>query len=284
MIRQYYQLTKPGIIKGNAITAIAGFLFAANGNVNIILLFQMLVGISLVVASGCVFNNYIDRKIDKKMIRTHNRALATGEIPVINALVYGSILGILGVGILLFYANFITASIAILGFFFYVVMYSFWKRKSVYGTLVGSISGAVPPVVGYVAVTNRLDVGAILLFVTLTLWQMPHFYAIAIYRMKDYGEAGIPVLPIVSGVKAAQIHILLYICAFIVVCALFTFLGFAGYAYLVVVSLLNIIWLAIGIRGLSATDHTRWAKKMFGFSLLTLLVFCVMISINAFLK
>ena len=243
----------------------------------------MLMGICLVIASGCVFNNYIDRNIDRKMVRTRDRALATGAMATKIALIYGSILGLLGVATLLFFTNLLTAFIAIVGFLFYVVLYSIWKRKSEYGTLVGSVSGAVPPVVGYVAVTNNFDIGAVLLFAVLVMWQMPHFYAIAIYRMKDYGDALIPVLPIVKGIKAAKKQILIYICLFIVTTASLFLFGYTGYAYLVVVSLVSLIWLGIGAHGFKAKDEVRWAKKMFGFSLLNLLAFCIMLSIDAFI-
>jgi len=283
VINSYYQLTKPGIIKGNAITALAGFFLASHGMVNIYLLVAMLVGISLIIASGCVFNNYIDRRIDKKMGRTRDRALVTGTIPVTNALMFGALLGLGGVSLLLVYVNFLTALAGIIGFFFYVGVYSVWKRKSMYGTLVGSISGAIPPVVGYVAVANRLDIGALLLFLVLVTWQMPHFYSIAIYRMSDYASASIPVLPIVRGIRNTKIQILLYIFAFIVVTSLFTLLAHVGYLYLIVVSLVSLVWLYIGVKGFNAKDEIKWAKKMFGFSLLSLLVFCIMVSVDSFM-
>lgn len=281
MLRNYYLLTKPGIIRGNIIAAIAGFFFAARGNINIFLLIEMVLGLSLVIASGCVFNNYIDRKIDRKMARTQKRALAASTISVKNALIFGTVLGILGVAVLLS-INVLTTVTASLGFFFYVVVYSIWKRKSEYGTLVGSLSGAIPPVVGYVAVTNGFDLGGLLLFAVLVAWQMPHFYSIAIYRRNDYRQAGIPVLPIVRGVNNARIQILFYICAFIVVTSLFTFLGYAGYVYLMTISLVGLVWLYIGIKGFNAKNEIVWAKKMFGFSLLNLLAFCIMLSLDSF--
>ena len=282
MIKEYYTLTKPGIIKGNAITAIAGFLLASRGNINFVLFAQAIVGISFVVASGCVFNNYIDRKIDRKMERTKKRSLVTGAIPLKNAILFGAILGIAGVWIM-FYTNFLTVLIASLGFFFYVVMYSIFKRRSPFGTIVGSISGAVPPVVGYVAVTNHLDMGALLLFSILVIWQMPHFYAIAIFRLEDYKAAGIPVLPIIKGMKETKKQMLIYIVAFIAVAALFTVFSYTGYFYLVIIILLGAYWFWFGIKSFKSVDDVRWARKMFGLSLLNLLGFCIMLSIDSFL-
>jgi len=216
MIKDYYSLTKPGIIFGNAIPAVAGFFLASKGHPNAGLFIAMLVGISFVIASACVFNNYIDRDIDKFMARTKKRALPTGIISGRNALLYAIVLGVIGFSLLLFYTNLLTTFVGFVGFFVYIVLYGISKRRSVYGTIVGSIAGAVPPVVGYVAVTNNFDMGALLLFLILVIWQMPHFYAIAIFREDDYAAASIPVLPIKQGIKATKIHMVLYIAAFLI--------------------------------------------------------------------
>lgn len=244
----------------------------------------MLLGMSLVIASACVINNFIDRSIDEKMERTKNRALVKHKISSRSAIIYAIILGLLGFTILIFYTNLLTAFIGLVGFFFYVVMYSIWKRKSIHGTLVGSISGAVPPVAGYCAASNQLDAGAIILFLILVIWQMPHFYAIAIFRLKDYANASIPVLPVKMGIKTTKIHILLYIVAFIVASfTLFSF-GYVGYLYLVVMSLLGLIWLWMGLKGFKTENDDLWAKKMFRMSLIIITLFSVIISVEGFLK
>ncbi len=232
MFKAYYQLTKPGIIYGNAITTVAGFFLASKGHFNLGLFLAALIGISLVIASGCVFNNYIDKDLDATMERTKNRALVTGAISVRGAIVFGAILGLLGLATLGLLTNTLTAEIALLGLFFYVVLYSLAKRRSVYGTIVGSISGAVPPVVGYCAVTGRFDLGALILFLILVFWQMPHFYAIAIFRQQDYTAAGLPVLPVVKGLRTTKIHILFYILAFTIAAAALYIFKFAGIAVL----------------------------------------------------
>src|SRR3990167_1364451 len=196
MIRAYYMLTKPGIILGNIITTTAGFFLASKGHVNWVLFLFTFFGLSLLIGSACVFNNYIDRKYDKKMERTKNRALAKGLIAPWKALVFGSFLAVLGAFLLFTYINFIAATLSIIGFVVYVTMYSFYKYHSSHGTLVGSLAGAIPPVVGYIAASFHLDLGAVLLFLILVFWQMPHFYSIAIYRMREYAAAGVPVLPL----------------------------------------------------------------------------------------
>ncbi|MES2971779.1 MAG: heme o synthase [Patescibacteria group bacterium] len=282
-LKTYYKLTKPGIIYGNSITAAAGFMLASNGHINFKLLVSMLAGISLVMASGCVYNNVIDRDIDKKMKRTKNRALVTGEVTAQNALMFASVLGIAGITFLITQTNKLTAVVALIGLLTYVVLYGIGKRRSVHGTVIGSISGAVPPVVGYCAVTNRFDLGALLLFLILVCWQMPHFYAIATYRIKDYANAGLPILTVKKGVEAAKKQMIVYILAFIAATIILHATGYTGYTYLVVVSFAGFAWLRLALQGLKTDNNERWARKLFGFSLIVLLTFSVMISLDSFL-
>lgn len=282
-LKAYYQLTKPGIIRGNAITASAGFFLAARGNVDIWLFLAMLGGISLIIASGCVFNNYIDRDIDKKMKRTKNRSLATGQLSGRSALVYASTLGIIGTALLAVYTNTLTLLVALFGFFAYVIVYGIAKRKSVHGTVVGSVSGAVPPVVGYLAVTNNFDPAALLLFLILVAWQMPHFYAIALYRQKEYEAANIPVLPIVKGHSATKKQILYYIIVFSFFVFSLTYFKYTGIIYTLAMAVACFMWIRIAIKDYKSAQVDAWARKLFGFSLLVLLIFSTMISLEAWL-
>ncbi len=287
MIKNYYTLTKPGIIYGNAITALGGFFLASKGHIDLILLCATILGLSLIIASSCVLNNYIDRDIDERMERTKGRALVQGTIALRNAIIFAIVLGVVGTHLLFAYTNMLTLFIALLGVFFYVVVYSLWtKRQTVYGTLVGSISGAVPPVVGYVAVTGSLDVGALILFLILCLWQMPHFYAITIYRYDDYLGAGVPVLPIVKGIRETKIHITLYIAALMLALYALYAYGYTGKIYLIVMLLLTIGWLVMSLRGFShkndVTDapNIKWARGVFLFSLVIIMMFSLTISVG----
>ena len=285
MIKAYYELAKPGIIYGNAITAVGAYFLAARGHGNIGTFLAMLLGISLVIGSACVCNNFLDRDIDKKMQRTKKRALVTHAISGPQSLLFAAVLGILGLLLLGVYNNFLTATVALFGFLMYVAVYTPIKRLSVYGTLVGSISGAVPPIVGYCAATNRLDLGAGILFLILVFWQMPHFYAIAMYRLHDYTEANIPVLPIVSGMRVTKIHIVSYIAALLVAVIGLTLTHFAGYTVAIVLVGITVFWLLKGIKGLtsSSIQDATWARGMFFFSLIVILVLCGMLSLNSFL-
>ncbi|AIA50078.1 protoheme IX farnesyltransferase [Serratia sp. FS14] len=281
MIKQYLQVTKPGIIFGNLISVVGGFLLASKGSIDYPLFLATLVGVSLVVASGCVFNNYIDRDIDKKMERTKNRVLVKGLIAPSVTLVYATVLGIAGFALLYIAANPLAMWLAVMGFVVYVGVYSLYmKRHSVYGTLIGSLSGAAPPVIGYCAVTNEFDAGALILLAIFSLWQMPHSYAIAIFRFKDYQAANIPVLPVVKGISVAKNHITVYILAFMIATLMLTLVGYAGYKYLIVAAAVSVWWLGMALRGYKTENDSVWARKLFVFSIVAITSLSVMMSID----
>ncbi|AVK35212.1 heme o synthase [Morganella morganii] len=281
MMKQYLQVTKPGIIFGNLISVVGGFLLASKGDIDYPLFIATLLGVSLVVASGCVFNNYIDRDIDSVMERTKNRPLVRGLIDPKISLVYASALGIAGMALLLVAANVVAMLIAVVGFVVYVGVYSLYmKRKSVYGTLVGSLSGAAPPVIGYCAVTGQFDTGALILLLIFSLWQMPHSYAIAIFRFKDYQAANIPVLPVIKGISVAKNHIILYIIAFMFATLMLAISGYAGYKYLIVAAAVSVWWLGMALSGYKTTNDRVWARKLFVFSIVAITSLSVMMSVD----
>lgn len=281
-LKRYVQVIKPGIIFGNLISAAGGFLLAAQGQVNWLLMLATLAGLSLVVASGCAINNWIDRDIDGKMQRTRKRVLVTGAMTGKAAMAHGIVLGLAGFAVLWFGTNPLVAGITLFGFVIYVGVYSLYmKRHSVYGTLVGSLSGAVPPVAGYCAVTGRFDSGALILMVMFSLWQMPHSYAIAIFRLQDYQAAGIPVLPVVKGIERAKQQIVLYILAFAVATIMLAVGGYAGYGYLAVACATSLWWLKMALAGYEPRiDERIWARKVFFFSIITITALSVMMAVD----
>lgn len=280
-MKQYLLITKPGIIFGNLISVAGGFFLASRGDIDVALFLATAIGISLVIASGCVLNNYIDRDIDSKMERTRNRVLVRGLIPAKNAVIYGSLLGIIGITLLYATTNMLTVWLSLFGFAIYVGAYSLYlKRNSVYGTLIGSLSGAAPPVIGYCVVSNEFDMGAVILLVMFSLWQMPHSYAIAIFRLKDYTAASIPVLPVKKGILATKKHIVLWIVAFVIAAVMLTLSGYTGNHYLVVAGVISIYWLGMALAGYKTNDDQVWAKKLFMFSIVTITALSVMMSID----
>jgi len=280
ILRDYYALTKPGIIYGNALAAIAGFFIAVHKHVDFRICILMLLGISLIVASGCVFNNFIDRDIDAKMERTKNRPLVRGAVSPHNAIAFGIFLSLLGAATL-YFTNILTVAVAFFGLFIYVIVYSLWcKRNTLHATVIGAVAGAVPPIVGYTAVSHSLDLGALILFLILFTWQMPHAVAIAIRRLDDYKAAGIPVMPVALGIMPAKAQMLAYSVAFFIASTALGLAGYAGVMYLAGMAVAGSIWFALCLQGFWAKDEKTWAKKVFMFSLILILVFCALSALN----
>jgi protoheme IX farnesyltransferase len=278
----YLQITKPGIIMGNLISVVGGFLLAARGEIDLLLMFSTLVGLSLVVASGCAINNCIDRDIDALMQRTCKRATVTGVVSARAALIFGLLLGIAGFSLLALFTNGVALLFAAIGYGVYVGLYSLYmKRHSVYGTLVGSFSGAVPPVVGYCAVTEQIDAGTMILLLLFSLWQMPHSYAIAIFRFNDYAVANIPVLPVAQGIAKAKLHIVLYIAVFALVSILLPLSGYTGIAFMAVACATSFWWLAMALRGYRQDININsWARQVFVFSIITISALSVAMALD----
>ncbi|ASM54865.1 MULTISPECIES: heme o synthase [Pseudoalteromonas] len=282
MFRRYLSVTKPGIIMGNLISVAGGFLLASRGDINPWLMVATLIGLSLVVASGCAINNVIDRDIDIAMARTRTRVTVTGEMSAMAALCHGVVLGIIGFGLLIAYTTPAAVFFAAFGYFIYVGVYSLYmKRNSVYGTFIGSLSGAVPPVVGYCAVSGEFDMGALILLVMFSLWQMPHSYAIAIFRFKDYQAAGIPVLPVAQGIDKAKRHIVLYIAIYALVVMLLPISGYTGAAFMAVACITSFWWLLMALRGYRRNiDISGWARQVFAFSIINITALSIAMAVD----
>ena len=282
MFKKYLFLTKPGILFGNFVTTLGGYFLAAQGSVDFLLLLITLLGTTLVVASGCVVNNVIDQDIDQKMQRTQNRAMVKKSISVPVALVYSLVLGVIGFSILWFWVNAYAFLFAVIGFVVYVVLYSLWtKRTTIHQTVIGSISGASPPVIGYTAVSNEFDLAALLIFIGYALWQMPHSWAIAVYRFDDYKNAGIPILPVARSVLRTKIESLIYVILFTIsMNALFVY-GYTNWLYLVILNALCIYWFYIGVLGFKAENDQLWAKRFFLFSVILITIISICFSFTS---
>ncbi|ADP66851.1 protoheme IX farnesyltransferase [Buchnera aphidicola str. TLW03 (Acyrthosiphon pisum)] len=286
MFKNYIEITKPGIIIGNSTLITGGFLFASrHAAFNYVLFIYTILGASLVIASACVFNNLIDIDIDKKMKRTSNRVLSKKLLPVFSVFNFAIFLGVLGLSILGCLVNFISMSLAVFGFFIYVVLYTmFYKRRSFYSTFIGSFSGSTPSVIGYTAVSNTIDICSILLFVIVIFWQMSHFYSISIMRIKDYREAKIPVFSVVKGVAITKKHIFFYVLNFSFFSSLFTFLGYLSYNFLLLSSIVNFYWSFLSYSNIKKNNDKKNARKLFYFSIIVIVFFNFLISIDVFFK
>jgi protoheme IX farnesyltransferase len=265
---------------------VAGFLFAASyfREFDAGLFLAAVIGTALIIASACVLNNYYDRDIDSRMERTKSRPSASGAVPGRNIVLWSAVLGIVGLAILILWTNWLVVALGIIGFIVYVWLYGRWgKRQSVHGTLVGSISGAMPITAGYCAVSGQLDAGAILVFLAIFFWQMPEFYSISIYRRKEYAAAKVPVISVVRGVERTKQEIFIYTILFAIATLLLTPLGYTGWIYFGLMAILNIYWLRLAWQGFIAKDNDAWARKNFHFSLVILMAYSLLIAVGPLL-
>ncbi len=262
---------KTGIIKSNLIPMIAALMLAIyTYNLNFIdnipnIIFAF-IGSALIIGAAGTFNNLYDRDIDAKMKRTQSRPTVTGELNSKLVFIVAIVLLIVGL-VLLSLTSYLAAFLGLLGVFFYTVPYTMWtKRKTIWNTEVGSISGAMPPLIGWAAVSPDIwHPAAWALFFIMVIWQMPHFYAIAIRKRDDYAAAGIPMLPVVKGIRRTYIQTNIYL----IILTLTSFL-FAPISWgLTLVSLiLAVIWLWLSFVGYHKMEGKTWATKMFVYSLL----------------
>lgn len=240
-------------------------------------------GIAFIIASACVVNNVLDRDIDKRMNRTSKRDVASGAISVPKALLFAGLLGLVGFTAILILTNPLTFLLGIIAYIWYVVIYGLAKRKTVFSTIIGGVAGALPPVAGYTALMGHIDMAAIILFLILFFWQMPHFYAIAMFRQADYVSAKLPIWSVVYGMKSTKRQIMLFAILYAITATLLTFFGYTGVVYLLVSLSLSIYWLSRGIVYYKTLDDIKWARKMFGASLLVLLAMCLLIAVGGYL-
>ena len=267
--KDFLSLIKIGIVNSNLITTFTGMWLALHisglsflGNLNTVLL--TLIGSSLIIAGSCAINNYYDRDIDHLMERTKVRPTVTGKIQPNQALWSGILLIALGL-IMLLMTTVMAAVIGFIGVFTYVVLYTMWtKRRYTINTVVGSVSGAVPPLIGWTAVEGHIGVVAWVLFMILFIWQIPHFLALAIKKTEDYRAANIPMLPVVHGFEVTKRQIIVWVACLL---PLPFFLGSLGLPIVILGTLLNVGWLVLGLMGFRMKNIMKWATLMFVYSL-----------------
>lgn len=231
--RQYYELTKPGVVKLLVFTAVAGMLLATPGMVPLDILLFGTLGIGLASASAAAINHVLDRRIDAQMARTQGRPLPTGRMGHRAAMTFAIVLGLISMVILWGFVNPLTAVLTFLSLIGYAVVYTVYlKRATSQNIVIGGAAGAAPPLLGWVAVNNEVGAGALLLFLIVFLWTPPHFWALAIARKDEYAKAGIPMLPVTHGVELTRQFILYYTILLVLISVMPYFIGMSGVLYL----------------------------------------------------
>jgi len=279
VVLDYVSLAKPRIIPLLLITALGGMMMAERGWPSTRLVVLTLLGGALAAAGAGAINCWIDRDIDGEMLRTRRRPLPDGRIAPAHALLFGIVLGLLAFVLLAFWVNVLAATLAISGLLFYVFVYTLWlKRSTVQNIVIGGAAGAIPPVVGWAAVTHRVDLTAVYLFAIIFLWTPPHFWALALRLRGDYARAKVPMLPVVHGEAAARRQIVGYTLVLVAVTLAIVLTGVLGPVYLVGAALLGAAFVALAVANLLARRQ-RWSRILFDYSIAYLgLLFAVMVA------
>jgi protoheme IX farnesyltransferase len=280
VLRDYYELGKPRIVLLLLVTTAASMVMAAHGMPPLHIALWTLLGGALSAASAGAYNCVIDRDIDRVMRRTMTRPVATGRISVRNALIAATLAGIAGFCVLYLFVNPLAAWLSLGGNLFYVLIYTIWlKRRTPQNIVIGGAAGAVPPLVGWAAVTHQIGAPALGLFAIIFLWTPPHFWALSLITNADYDKAGIPMFPNVYGIERTKREILFYTLVLVGVTLTLVDVHVMGAIYGVAATILGAVFVYYAIK-LAGDETRRWARGLFKFSLLYLALICAAMVID----
>ncbi|MDH5648804.1 MAG: heme o synthase [Gammaproteobacteria bacterium] len=267
LFREYLSLTKPRVVALIVFTAIVGMFLSTPGAVPINILILATLGIGLAAGSAASLNHVLDQKADAIMARTQHRPLPRGELSSVEAISFAVVLGVISMGILLIWVNMLTAVLTFLSLIGYSVIYTMYlKRATPQNIVIGGAAGAAPPVLGWAAVTGEVTAHSLLLFLIIFVWTPPHFWALALYREKEYAKVNIPMLPVTHGSQFTRLHILLYTILLVAITVLPFATHMAGYLYLSGVLILNTIFLYYAWK-LYRNYSDKLSRKLFTYSI-----------------
>lgn len=231
--RDYYELCKPRVVMLMILTSLVGMFLAVPGMVPVDVLVLGNLGIALVAGSGAVVNHLIDRKIDVVMKRTHNRPIPQGRVDPLQAGVFAAVIGLAGMAILLLWVNPLSAWLTLASFIGYAFIYTgYLKHATPQNIVIGGLAGAMPPLLGWSAVTGTIEADAVVLVLIIFAWTPPHFWALAIHRKEEYAKSGVPMLPVTHGERVTKIHITVYTVILVVISVIPYFSGMSSLLYL----------------------------------------------------
>ena len=266
--RNYFELTKPRVVMLIVFTAIVGMFVSVPGWPGLSALVFGTLGIGLAASSAAVFNHVLDARIDIQMMRTRGRPLPQGKLTEKSALIFASILCVISMIILWSLVNPLTAMLTFLSLIGYAVIYTVWlKRATPQNIVIGGAAGAAPPLLGWVAVTNEIHSGALLLFLIIFVWTPPHFWALAIARKEEYAKVDIPMLPVTHGEAYTRLNILLYTILLVLVTILPYLIGMSGVIYLLAAIVLDAQFLMYAIRMFREPEEHELPMQTFKFSI-----------------
>ncbi len=280
-IADFLTLCKVKVVALIMLTAVVGMFLAVPNLPPMHLVILASIGIALASSSAAVFNHVIDQKIDNEMARTHKRPLPEGKITSKTALIFGVVIGVIGIGILAIGVNMLTAVLTLLALIGYAVFYTMYlKRATPQNIVIGGAAGAAPPLLGWTSITNSIELGALLLFLIIFIWTPPHFWALAIHRQKEYAKVNIPMLPVTHGHYFTRIQILLYTILLVVITVIPYLVGMSGLIYLVGAMLLGIGFLYFAIQMLRLPEDKQLPMKTFGYSINYLMILFIILLVD----
>jgi len=284
-IKDLLALCKLKVVSLILLTAVVGMLLAVPYVPNLLLVVVASIGISLSAMSAAVFNHIIDEKIDLQMSRTDRRPLPKGKVTRNQALVWGLFLGLVGIALLFFFVNALTAVLTFLSLIGYAVFYTMYlKHATPQNIVIGGAAGAAPPVLGWTSVAGSQGIEyALLLFLIVFIWTPPHFWALAIHRRDEYKKAQVPMLPVTHGLEFTRVQILLYTVLLFLVTLLPYLTGMSGVIYLISAATLGVLFLGYSIKIFLEPDNPRIAFKTFKYSVNYLMVLFVALLIDHYL-
>ncbi len=282
-LRQYWTLTKPGVVALIAFTALIGILLAVPGVPPPVPAVAGLVGIWLAASSAAAINHLIDQRIDVVMARTAHRPLPSGQLRPRQVLAFAVALAVLSMLILVLWTNVLAAVLTFASLIGYAIVYTAWlKRATPQNIVIGGLAGAAPPLLGWVAVTGEVHPHALLLLLIIFVWTPPHFWALAIFRREDYARALIPMLPVTHGVTYTRWHVLFYTLLLSVATMLPWLTGMSGLFYLGGTLVLDAVFLYYAIRLMNPPSE-RFAMAVFGYSIVYLMLLFAFLLIDHWL-
>jgi protoheme IX farnesyltransferase len=278
--RAYYDITKPKVVALLVLTALVGMSLSVPGGLPWQLLIPAMLGIALLSSSAAAINHIVDEKIDAVMGRTHNRPLPEGKISVNNAIIFATSIAVLGFVILYSLVNPLTAFLTLAGLVGYSFVYTLYlKRATPQNITIGGLAGAIPPLLGWTAMTNEIAPNALLLVLIIFTWTPPHFWALAIHRKNDYAKVNIPMLPVTHGVSFTKTQILLYTVLLFVVCLLPYLVGMSNWLYLVGACILNLVFFGYAWQ-LKFHAKADTAMATFKFSIIHLMALFILLLVD----
>ena len=279
----YLELCKPKVVALIVFTAVVGMFLSVPGMVPLDALVFGTLGIGLAAASAAAINHVIDERVDAEMKRTASRPLPAGHLQSGQALVFALLLGCLAMAVLILLVNPLTALLTFMSLIGYAVIYTMYlKRATPQNIVIGGAAGAAPPVLGWTAVTDSVDPHALLLFLIIFAWTPPHFWALAIYRRKDYAKVNIPMLPVTHGVEFARLHILLYTVVLVVVTLLPFVTRMSGLFYLGGAVVLGAGFLYYAVKLRQGADE-QIAMQTFSYSIIYLMALFTFLLVDHYL-